>query len=163
MGQKRRKRKYVVDMGDEEEKAVGTVEQDDLESLGMRITLHGKINGYTPPSTLRLFAEGPAVSKLVTVVEIVKRSGRPNLISSTIAVGDGNNNPRKRHTSSSTAEQPNQQTRGMYGSRISKELSTGKTETEAETGAETQTPTGAGSSSWAGDVWMQATLGRSGE
>ncbi|KAJ2381168.1 hypothetical protein GGI05_006071 [Coemansia sp. RSA 2603] len=55
------------------------------KSLDMRITTHGSISAYvahiaarmhdaaSAARTLLVYAEGPAVPKLVTVVEIVKR------------------------------------------------------------------------------------------
>ncbi|KAJ2695945.1 hypothetical protein H4R19_005792, partial [Coemansia spiralis] len=92
---------------------------------------------------LRLRAAGAAVSKLVTVVEVVKRSGHAGLTAS-FAVGDGSRS--KPPPQPDCSDEANKRTRGMYGRKL-----------EACPPAPTPAAADDGVAS-AGDVWMEATL-----
>ncbi|KAJ1944837.1 hypothetical protein GGF37_002002, partial [Kickxella alabastrina] len=82
---KQRKRKYVVDFSklDSDENVIHTADKSEL-TLDMRITRQGKISNYaghinktfneSPQTVIYLYAEGAAVPKLISVIEIVKRS-----------------------------------------------------------------------------------------
>ncbi|PIA14305.1 hypothetical protein COEREDRAFT_88813 [Coemansia reversa NRRL 1564] len=139
----------------------------------VRITSHGKISAYAnyinsalakasicllvidtclKQIDISVFAEGPAVCKLTTVLEIVKRADHSGL-TMTLEIGDGTNHPHK-PSSGATREsdddaQPNKHVRGMYGSKINTSTTSGKEHDEAITPPDDNR---------SNDVWMQATL-----
>ncbi|KAJ2795582.1 hypothetical protein H4R20_005833 [Coemansia guatemalensis] len=102
---------------------------------------------------MSVFAEGPAVCKLATVLEIVKRAGHSGLVT-TLRIGDATDHPH-RHPSDAPREtedddQPNKHVRGMYGSKINTRTTASKECDEAITPPNDKR---------SNVVWMQATLG----
>ncbi|KAJ2260205.1 hypothetical protein GGI01_003139, partial [Coemansia sp. RSA 376] len=100
---------------------------------------------------------GAAVGKLVTVLEIVKRSGHTGLTQS-LTIGDSANSPCTRRTKVPNAESAESSARGMYSTTLSKAFTQDpSTETTAgdapksEPLAEAKQP---------GEPWMQAELHR---
>ncbi|KAJ2862087.1 hypothetical protein GGH94_004504 [Coemansia aciculifera] len=164
MKNRQKKSKYVVSAESIAEQAtsasVGVSEVADI-----RITTHGKIRNYAeyingslqtqPKRTLFIYAQGAAVSKLVTVLEIVKRAGHTGLTQS-LTIGDSVNSPCVRRTKVPSAESAESSARGMYSINLSKafsqdpptEAATSDTP-ESEPLAETKQP---------GESWMQAEL-----
>ncbi|KAJ2853980.1 hypothetical protein FB639_006447, partial [Coemansia asiatica] len=91
MKSKQRKRKFVVglsandsDRSSEDNRTASKPKMTETDVLDMRITTHGKISlyaghiiselGKNSNKTVYLYAEGAAIAKLVTVLEIVKRN-----------------------------------------------------------------------------------------
>ncbi|KAJ2786388.1 hypothetical protein GGI15_001560 [Coemansia interrupta] len=74
-----------------------------IDALDMRITTHGKIEAYVAHITARLaaasarpffvYAEGPAVPKLVSVVEIAKRRRPPGTTICEMSCGNTRSSP----------------------------------------------------------------------
>ncbi|KAJ2080671.1 hypothetical protein H4R24_002908 [Coemansia sp. RSA 988] len=161
MKNNKKRRKFVVPLSDDE--GADHPLHSAQPQRTVRITSHGKINAYVnhinstlienPSDQISVFAEGSAVCKLATVLEIIKREGHSGL-TTTLTIGDAANHPHK-HPPDATREpddddQPNKHVRGMYGSKI-KNLTTASKERNE--------PIAPPDDKRSNDVWMQATLG----
>ncbi|KAJ2616939.1 hypothetical protein H4S08_000537 [Coemansia sp. RSA 1365] len=172
----KKRRKFTIPLPDDD----GSIQpsQPTQNQSTVRITSHGKISAYAnyinsaltkasmclgvidksskqtgnPSAQISLFAEGPAVCKLTTVLEIVKRADHSGLMT-TLEIGDATNHPHKPllDTTQETDDdaQPNKHVRGMYGSKINTNTTPSKEHDKAIIPPD---------SNRSNNVWMQATL-----
>ncbi|KAJ1816674.1 hypothetical protein LPJ56_004239 [Coemansia sp. RSA 2599] len=143
MKNKQRKRKFVVDLHEDSEKGSQrrfaakqktepAAKTDDV--LDMRITTHGKISLYAghiaselgkkTPKTVYLYAEGPAMAKLITVLEIVKRNPPcpGSQVASELSIGNTASSPCSRRSrdvqGQGAAEAEQAPNSGIYGVKV---------------------------------------------
>ncbi|KAJ2492559.1 hypothetical protein IWW37_001314 [Coemansia sp. RSA 2050] len=164
MKNRQKKSKYVVSVDSAAEQATpATVSTSDATDV--RITTHGKIRNYAeyingslqaePKRPLFIYAQGAAVCKLVTVLEIVKRAGHTGLAQS-LTIGDSVDSPCVRRAKTSSTEPAESCARGMYSSALSKAFSQAPSTEAMASDAPTSEPTAEAKQS--GEPWMQVEL-----
>ncbi|KAI8322271.1 hypothetical protein GQ54DRAFT_260321 [Martensiomyces pterosporus] len=131
-----------------------------VDEIDVRITTHGKIRNYVdyvnktiskrPKCALFLYAQGPAVGKLVTVLEVVKRQ-RPAGLTSSLSVGDAVSGPCKRSSGRCVEPKDESQSETRARSAIGKCGSAASDQTTRS--SDKSTPKASN-----GVVWMQAEL-----
>ncbi|KAJ2688373.1 hypothetical protein IWW39_002266 [Coemansia spiralis] len=131
MKNRQKKSKYAVSVDSAAEQATSATASTG-DTTDIRITTHGKIRNYAeyingslqaqPKRSLFIYAQGAAICKLVTVLEIVKRDGHTGLTQS-LTIGDSVDSPCARRAKNMGAESTESCARGMYSSALSKAFS----------------------------------------